>query len=524
MNIYIIFEIPKSKNKMKFTNLYMSLFLCSSLLIISSCLPEKTNSNSISITSPRLTNNPSYDVICTVDRPLLTFYNSSGGVGNLVYTIQVANDKNFNDIIIEYKGVKQDTKYITSKLIEENDKLPSDKQYYYWRVKAVDQNNNKSAWATSRYYLDTTSDDRFMNLTREEVKTVTVSDGANSKNIIDITDIGNTTHWEPPPPGNNQSWVEFEFEEQIELSRIWMLSNPVGKEGWLIDFYWMSSVDGNNWSKIEGAHKENNDTFRNIIDFNPVEARFIKLIINDFYGYAPQLFTTIFYSKGAPPTPNTPNNDYVLIIGDQLDGFTFTNLADHIEGLDLDLETITVPHYEISLEILKSLSPQPIAIVFSGNNANYPNLPMYEFNGGFEIVRNSNIPILGICAGHQLEVMAFGYTYAHSTGWFDNTILDIETRKDPDSIWIVKESPVFNNIPNPFFGVEIHSWATAEKVFPIIGFELLARSTYVQTQKIKNRMVYGEQFHAEIELKANQATPMIYNFLTMALENNSYNK
>ncbi len=188
-----------------------------------------------------------------------------------------------------------------------------------------------------------------------------------------------------------------------------------------------------------------------------------------------------------------------------------------MENLDLNLATVTIPHYEISLNILESLNPQPVAIIFSGNNANYPNLPMYEFNGGFEIVRNSDIPILGICAGHQLEAMAYGFTYAHSTGWFDNTIMDIETDIKPDSINIIMKSPVFNDIPDPFFGVEIHSWATDETVFKNIGFELLAKSSYVQVQKIKGRMVFGEQFHAEVNITGNQGKPMIHNFLSLAL-------
>lgn len=492
-------------------------------VLLNSCSHEDNCINTI--IPPSLTNNPSYDVICTNDRPLLTFYNAKGGVEPIVYSIQIASDKHFSDIIVDYNSLKAKTKFITTKLLEEKDRLPNDQQYYYWRVNATDSQGNESGWVSSRFYLDTDSDDHFMNLIREEVDIVKVSNGANAENIIDLTDIGNTTHWEPPPPYKTLPWVEFTFAESKEISRIWMLSNPNSKEGWLTDFYWMSSIDGKNWNKIEGTITTDNYTFRNIIDFKPVSAKFLKLVINDFYGYAPQLYTTVFYSQGSPEPPVVPNEDYVLLVGDQYNGFTFTELAQFVEGLDFNLKTVTIPHYEISLDMLKSLKPQPIAIIFSGNNANYPNLPMYEFNGGFEIVRNSDIPILGICAGHQLEVMAYGYTYAHSTGWFDNTILDIETEVVPDSIKIVKKSPVFKDIPNPFFGVEIHSWATAEEVFPIIGFELLAKSSYVQAQKIKDRMVFGEQFHAEVDISANQGKPMIYNFLSLALKqkNNSIN-
>ncbi len=473
---------------------------------------------SYKIVPPRLTNNPSFDVICTNDQPLLTFYNAKCGKGELTYSIQIASDKQFNDIIVEYNNVKAKTELITSKLLEENDRLPNDQQFYYWRVKATDKLENESVWTSSRFYLDTKSDDHFMNLKRVKVDLVSVSNGANEENIIDLTDIGNTTHWEPPPPYKTHPWIEFKFPEPTEFSRIWMLSNPNSKEGWLTDFYWMSSLDGKNWSKIDETIITDNYTFRNIIDFAPIYAKYLKLLIKDFYGYAPQIYTAVFYSPGNPEPPIVPNEDYVLLVGDQYNGFTFTELAKYVEGLDLNLKTVTIPHYEISLKMLKSLNPQPVAIIFSGNNANYPNLPMYEFNGGFEIVRNSDIPILGICAGHQLEVMAYGYTYAHSTGWFDNTILDIETEVVPDSIHIIKKSPVFKGIPNPFFAVEIHSWATAEEVFPRIGFELLAKSSYVQVQKIKGRMVFGEQFHAEVDISANQGRPLIYNFLSLALE------
>jgi len=496
---------------------FQVLFTILSIFIYSICYSQPTKST-ISITPPSLTNNPSFDVICTNNQPLLTFYNAKGSSGELTYTIQVATDKDFENVYAEYDKVIAKTKFITTKLIENNDKLPIDKHYYYWRVKAQDSFGNESPWASSRFYLDTTSDDSFMNLLRVGVESVKVSAGANSKNITDITDIGNTTHWEPPPPYKTTPSVEYTLSEETEISRIWMLSNPNGKEGWLTNFYWMSSLDGEKWNRIEETVTAKNYTYRNIIDITPTYAKYLKLIINEFYGYAPQLYTTIFYSSGQPKLPTVPTTDYVLIVGDQLNGFTFTELAKYVEGLDLNLATVTIPHYEVSLNMLESLDPQPVAIIFSGNNGNYPNLPMYEFNGGFEIVKNSNIPILGICAGHQLEVMAYGYTYAHSTGWFDNTILDIESYKVADSISIIKESQIFTNIPNPFFGVEIHSWATAAEVFPLIGFEVIAQSSYVQAQKIKGRMVFGEQFHAEVDIPENQGKPMIYNFLKMALK------
>ncbi len=220
--------------KIKNVTINLLLFLSTIILSYNNCYSQSSN-----ITPPSLTNNPSFDVICTNSQPLLTFYNAKGGIGELTYTIQISTDQKFENVYAEYNNIVQKTRFITSKLLDNDDKLPIDKQYYYWRVKATDSKNNESSWASSRFYLDTKSDDSFMNLIRVKVESVVVSNGANSKNIIDITDIGNTTHWEPPPPYKTTPWVEFTLSEPTEISRIWMLSNPNSKEGWLTNFYWM---------------------------------------------------------------------------------------------------------------------------------------------------------------------------------------------------------------------------------------------------------------------------------------------
>lgn len=489
--------------------------------IIISCTNYNSNKKTIHVSEPVLNNNPTYDVILTNVRPLFTFYNPKDeNIFEYTFELQVSAEKDFNHKVIHYNDIAPTTDLITSVLTEQGDALDKDDHYYYWRVRSK-YKNVQSNWVTSRFYLSTTSDDSFMNLVRVPVKDIWVNAGANKENIIDITDIGNTTHWEPPPKGDVVQWVKFEFEKPTDISRIWLLSNPNGWEGRLISFYWEYSLDGKTYNKIESAYFKDNDTYRNIINIHPVKAKYMRITISDYYGYAPQIFTTIFYSPGTPAVPEVPDDDYVLIIGDQLNGYTFTMLEDHVKNLNLGLKTITIPHYEISLDILNKLNNQPVAIIFSGNNANYPNLPMYEFNGGFEIVRNSNIPILGICAGHQLEVLAHGYSYAHSTGWFDNTILNSEKHIAVDSVNIIVESPLFKNIKNPFYAVEIHSWATSEKVFDLIGYEVLAKSSYVQAQKVKGKLIFGNQFHPEVEIKENEGANTILNFLNLAKEHHT---
>ncbi|MFC1576215.1 discoidin domain-containing protein [Candidatus Omnitrophota bacterium] len=471
------------------------------------------------LTAPKLTNNPSYDVIVTNTKPLLSFFNASGGSGTKTYEIELDRVPTFDSsYLIKYKNVPETNQHITDKkdfshkLIEEKDAL-NNKTRYYWRVRAVDNMGNKGPWAKSRFFLDTKADDSFMNLVRVPVSKVEVSSGANPKNITDLDDPGQSTFWQSTPPGAETQWVKFDLGETRKISRVWMLSNPSGPDGWLKSFVWQMSRDGKKWKDIEGTSIKHNDTFRNIINFSPVKTRFVRLFIKKWYGYAVQVNAITIYSPGKPLVPKAPEKDYVLLVGNQENGFTFSELADFVEGAGLGLATLTVPHYEVSLDMLNRLDRKPVAIILSGNNANYPNLPMFEYNGEYEIIRHSEIPVLGICCGHQQLAMAYGYTYARSMGWDD--ISAMEKAGTRAEIKKMKDDPVFKGMKDPFTAVEIHGWAVA--IIPD-GFELLAESTYVQAMRNKSRMVYGEQFHGEIKAPYNEGTPYLVNFLKLALE------
>ena len=166
--------------------------------------------------------------------------------------------------------------------------------------------------------------------------------------------------------------------------------------------------------------------------------------------------------------------------------------------------------------MLNKLKNKPVAIILCGNNANYQNLPMFEYNGVFEIIRESQIPILGICCGHQLTCMAYGYTFVRSMGWSDITSLALDEHKKMTKITIKKDLPIFQGIPNPFTAPEVHSWAVSPVSLPE-DYEITSESTYIQTIRSKTKFLYGEQFHAEIKTDYNEATPYLVNFLKMAL-------
>lgn len=463
------------------------------------------------ITPPKLTNNPSQDVITTETAPLLSFFNALGG-HNRQYEIELDTSPNFETPDKSRYIIPENGKLITNFKIPPTKAL-RDKSQYFWRGRTICGSGLKSDWAKSRFFVDTKSDDSFMNLVRAEIKKIEVSGGYNAKNIIDYDDPGLITFWQSPPPGDETQWVKFDLGKPTEISRAWILSNQTNSDGWLKNFYFEKSADGKNWQKIPGSEISNNNTFRNIVDFEKSKSRYFRLVILDFIGYAAQINEVILYSPDRPAPPKVPQEDYVLVIGNEHNGFTFTDLCQKIESLGFNLKTVSVPYFQVSMAMIQLLPHKPVAIVLSGNNADYPNLPMFEHNGEFEIIRQSDIPILGICAGHQFLAMAYGYTRARSMGWSD--ISAMEPVRKMTKIKILKNDPIFEGINDEFTAPEIHSWAVVE---PGEEFEIIAASSYVQVQKSKKRLIYGIQFHAEINESYNQSQKILKNFLRLALK------
>jgi len=464
-----------------------------------------------SILPPKLANNPSWDVVVTETTPLLSFFNAQGGYEKRAYEIELDTVKTFDSAghsVFPY--VEEDGGLVSAYKIRASGAL-HDHTRYYWRVRTV-TDTGKSQWAVSRFYVDTTSDDHFMDLVRVPIDHVEVSGGYNAKNIIDYDDPGLVSFWQSPPPGEKHPWVLFELAKPTIISRFWILSTPDNPDGWLKEFVFQKSMDGTLWEDVEGSMVKGNDTFRNSIDVTPFEARFVRLLMYDFIGYCAQINEVILYSPGKPAIPDVPDSAYVLIVGNEHNGYTFTELAQHIEGLGLALKTVTVPYFEVSMDMIRKVTRKPVAIILSGNNADYPNLPMFEYSGEFEIIRECDIPILGICAGHQFLAMAYGYTRARSMGYADITAME------PERKWthvdIIQKDPIFDGITDHFVSPEIHGWAVAE---PGDDFEIIAQSSYIQAVKHTKRVIYGEQFHAEIQASYNHGRHYIKNFLEMAL-------
>ena len=137
--------------------------------------------------------------------------------------------------------------------------------------------------------------------------------------------------------------------------------------------------------------------------------------------------------------------------------------------------------YNISLEELKKLNPK--GIIFSGgpssvydSNAPKPNKEIFQLE----------LPILGICYGHQIIVNNFGGQVKRAKKEYGSSILSVDNNSD-----------ILADI-----GDSIRAWMShgdeAENIPK--GFEVIGHTENSQSAVIANseRTVYGIQFHPEV--------------------------
>ena len=99
------------------------------------------------------------------------------------------------------------------------------------------------------------------------------------------------------------------------------------------------------------------------------------------------------------------------------------------------------------------------------------------------------IPMLGICLGHQAIGASFGAKIVKM-----KKVMHGKT----DNITILKNSNIFKSIPNNFIATRYHSLEISNKYLPK-EIEVLAenKEKSIMAIKVKNKRIYGLQFHPE---------------------------
>ena len=117
-----------------------------------------------------------------------------------------------------------------------------------------------------------------------------------------------------------------------------------------------------------------------------------------------------------------------------------------------------------------------------------------KFRAEIEALRDSQVPILGVCFGHQMMACAFGSRVIKDE---ENVLRFVKTT-------VLKDDPLFSGLPSEMMLLE--SRHEIVESLPE-GFSLLARSetSPIAAMKHQRRPLYGVQFHPERYSQENPA-------------------
>jgi anthranilate synthase/aminodeoxychorismate synthase-like glutamine amidotransferase len=185
----------------------------------------------------------------------------------------------------------------------------------------------------------------------------------------------------------------------------------------------------------------------------------------------------------------------VLII-DNIDSFVY-NLYQYVG--ELGVEEVTVRRNRITPEEVRDLDPDRILL------SPGPGRPERAGNS-LEIVRalGREIPILGVCLGHQIIGVAYGGKVSRAPTLLHGKVSRIE--HDGEGI--------YQGVENPFTATRYHSLAVLEEGLPR-DLKVTARSQedgVIMGIRHRRDPVEGIQFHPE-SILTHQGKRILQNFL-----------
>lgn len=186
----------------------------------------------------------------------------------------------------------------------------------------------------------------------------------------------------------------------------------------------------------------------------------------------------------------------MIVLVDNYDSFSY-NLYQLIGTYDPEIKVIRNDEYEVA----EIAGWKPKAIILSPG----PGRPS-EAGRCIEIVQKlgSNIPILGVCLGHQAICEAYGATVSYARelmhGKQSKTVVD-------------RKSRLFHGLPEEILVARYHSLAALEETLPEC-LKVTGRTKdgeIMAVQHISN-LVFGLQFHPE-SIMTPQGSIIIKKFL-----------
>ena len=187
----------------------------------------------------------------------------------------------------------------------------------------------------------------------------------------------------------------------------------------------------------------------------------------------------------------------MILVIDNYDSFTY-NLVHYIG--ECNREVIVKRNDEITIAEINSLNPEKIVI------SPGPCTPK-EAGISVKIVQESQVPLLGVCLGHQSIGAAFGAKIIKAPQVFHGKKSSINH----------SNSLLFQDIPNPYSVVRYHSLIIDCSTLPKdlkVTSTIINEPTMIMGVEHVSRPIFGVQFHPE-SIDTDHGMQLIKNFLNI---------
>jgi anthranilate synthase/aminodeoxychorismate synthase-like glutamine amidotransferase len=194
----------------------------------------------------------------------------------------------------------------------------------------------------------------------------------------------------------------------------------------------------------------------------------------------------------------------MILVIDNYDSFTY-NLVQRLGEIDATLDIRVFRNDQIDIESIKKLAPAKI-IISPG-----PCTPK-EAGISNEVLKTfaSQLPILGVCLGHQCIGHVFGGEVIRNSRIMHGKISPIHH----------DNKGVFKGLSNPFDATRYHSLVIKKETFTNPDFEVSAWTAEDEIMGVRHKSweLHGVQFHPESFLSI-EGPKLLQNFLNINAAN-----
>jgi len=189
----------------------------------------------------------------------------------------------------------------------------------------------------------------------------------------------------------------------------------------------------------------------------------------------------------------------VLMI-DNYDSFTY-NIVQYCRELGADLRVIR--NDEMTVGEIQALHPEKIILSPGPSTPDDAGVTLEVI----ETFAQGDIPMMGICLGHQSIAQVFGGEVIRAANMMHGKTSQVK---------IDKSTPIYQGIPEEFRATRYHSLTVNSTNLPE-ALEVTSRSMddgEIMSIQVKDKPIYGVQFHPE-SIMSEYGHEMLDNFLKL---------